>query len=287
MRSRTLDAAGTPLQVHEWGEPGGAALLFWHALGDHTGLQMAEVAPILADHHGAYVVSVDAPGFGGSPPLAAAKDYRLANVSRIALAAADALGLERPALAGASWGGSLALAAAATARERLRGIAALDSGYQPPITGKATLAALQTHWRGEPGFRWPSWDAWREDTRATFPRLTPDLEEALRAGIREDDDGVMSIMGPDVYASVIWSLIGDSWADYLDGAAASGLPVLLLVATEPADKEGERAEQLAAFAARVPQAEIVRIEGARHSLLEDDPEAVARELGGWLARLYA
>ena len=115
MRSRTVDAAGTPLEVHEWGERGGAELVFWHALGDHTGLQLAEVAPILAAEPGAYVVSIDAPGFGASPPLAAAEDYRLANISRLALAAAQALGLERPALAGASWGGSLALAAAATA----------------------------------------------------------------------------------------------------------------------------------------------------------------------------
>ena len=113
------------------------------------------------------------------------------------------------------------------------------------------------------------------------------LEEALRHGIREEGGEVVSIMGPDVYASVIWSLIGDSWADYLDGAAASGLPVLLLAATEPAEKEDERARQLAAFAARVPQAEVVRLGGARHSLVEDDPEAVARELGGWLVRLYA
>jgi pimeloyl-ACP methyl ester carboxylesterase len=113
------------------------------------------------------------------------------------------------------------------------------------------------------------------------------LEEALRHGIREEGGDVVSIMGRDVYASVIWSLIGDSWADNLDGTAASDLPVLLLVATEPAESEGERARQLAAFAARVPQAEVIRIEGARHSLVEDDPEAVARELGGWLARLYA
>ena len=171
--------------------------------------------------------------------------------------------------------------------DRLRGIAALDSGYQPPTTARTTLAELQAHWRGEPGFRWPSWDAWREETRAAFPRLTPVLEEALRHGIREEGGEVVSIMGPDVYASVIWSLIDDSWADYLDDAAASELPVLLLTATEPAENEGERARQLAAFAARVPQAEVIRIEGARHSLVEDDPGAVARELGGWLARHYA
>jgi pimeloyl-ACP methyl ester carboxylesterase len=287
MESRRIDAAGTPLAAHEWGDPGAPGVLFWHALGDHTGLQIAEAAPVLSDRFGLRVASLDAPGFGASPPVDDPDRLALPSVAALALAAANELGLERPVFAGSSWGGSVALAAAALAPERLRGLALLDSGYQPAMAGEESLDELRSRWRGEEGFRFASWDAWRDDVRGYFDRYTPELERALRAGFREEDGEVVSIMGPNLYATVIWALRRDPWTDYLDGVAASRLPVLLLVATEPAAERAERDEQVAEFAARVPQAEVVYLEGLHHYMLEEDPDQVADTIGRWARPLYA
>ena len=109
----------------------------------------------------------------------------------------------------------------------------------------------------------------------------------LRAGFREEGGEVVSVMGPDLYATVIWALRSDPSARYLDGVARSDLPVLLLVATEPPDSDGERAQQVAAFVDRVPRTEVVHVEGAHHHLLEDEPEQVADAIGRWARPLYA
>jgi pimeloyl-ACP methyl ester carboxylesterase len=289
MRTRRVVVDGTTLVVHEWGGGDAPAVLFWHAIGDHTGLQMAEAAPILAERHGLRVAALDAPGFGASPALDPddAERLTLASVAPLATAAADALGLERPVFAGASWGGAVALAAAGLQPERLRGVALLDFGYQPVRDTGESLSDLRAHWRAQEGFRHPSWAAWRKDAKAYFRRYTEALDEALRAGFREEDGEVVSIMGPDLYATVVWALRRDPPTRYFDAVAASGLPVLLLVAAEPAETRADREGHIAEFTARVPQTEVVQVEGARHQLLEDDPEQVAALLGSWAARLYA
>jgi pimeloyl-ACP methyl ester carboxylesterase len=287
VRTRTIDVAGTRLAVHEWGEEGAPALLFWHALGDHTGLQMAEAAPILAGRFGLRVTALDAPGFGASPPIEDPERLALRSVAPLALAAADALGLDRPVLVGSSWGAAVALAAAALAPERLRGLVLIDSGYQPSPGSDESLDELRAHWRAQEGFRHLSWEAWRADARAYFGRFTPELERALRPGFREEDGEVVSVMGPDLYATVIWALRSDPSANYLDRVAASDLSVLLLVATEPPDPDGERAREVATFADRLPRSRVVHVEGAHHHMLEDAPEQVADAIGRWAGPLYA
>lgn len=287
VRSGTIDVGDMPLAVHQWGDEDAPGLLFWHALGDHTGLQIAEAAPLLVDRFGLRVAAIDAPGFGASPPVDHPDRLGLATLAPLALAAADALGLDRPVFAGSSWGGSVALAAAAVAPQRLRGIALLDTGYQPAMSGEESLDELRSHWRAQAGFGYANWDAWREDARAYFDRFTPELERTLRSGFREEGGEVVSIMGPDLYATVIWALRRDPWTNYLDAVAASRLPVLLLVATEPADQRAERDGQVAEFAARVPQAKVVHLEGLRHFMLEQDPDQVAHTIGRWARPLYA
>jgi pimeloyl-ACP methyl ester carboxylesterase len=67
----------------------------------------------------------------------------------------------------------------------------------------------------------------------------------------------------------------------------SGVPVLLMAATEPPEKAKERSADLVRFAELVPAAEIHRVAGARHLMLEDAPEEVARAVGEWLRRLVS
>jgi pimeloyl-ACP methyl ester carboxylesterase len=286
-RERPVQAAGGDVYVREWGAESSPAVLFWHALGDHTGLQAAEAARVLVGEFGLRVVALDAPGFGRSTPVVAPEDYALSRLGPLVLSVAETLGLERPAFAGSSWGGSVALAAAAAGTERLRGIVLLDSGYQGPFTEEAPLDDLRRFWRAQPGFRFAGWPEWEADARAHFRRWTPALGELLREGFREEGGEVVSVMGPDAYATVIWTLCREPWTTFVPAVGGSGLPVLLLAATEPPEQENERAADLARFAGLVPQAHVERVPHAGHALLEEQPEAVARTMGDWLRRLYA
>ena len=282
-----MPAGGRDLFVREWGDESGPPLLFWHALGDHTGLQVAEAARVLTRDFGLRVIALDAPGCGESAPATQPEDYLLSRLAALVAAVADSLRLDAPAFAGASWGGSVALAAAAAAPGRLRGLALLDSGYQAPFSGEDSLEELQRFWRAQPGFRFASWDDWEADARAYFGRWSPALAALLREGMREQDGEVVSRLGPDAYAAAIWALRREPWSEFVAPVGSSGVHVLLLAATEPPEREDERAAQLERFTGLIPQAEIERVPGAGHPLLEEQPELVARALGEWVARLYA
>ncbi|MGW4490252.1 alpha/beta fold hydrolase [Amycolatopsis sp. NPDC004368] len=118
---------GRVLRVHDSGR-GDALTVVWHHGTPQTG---ALLAPVLAaaDARGIRVVSYGRPGYGGSAPApgrtvgSAAEDVR---------SLADALGLERFAVVGASGGGSHALACAALLPERV--VAAVGLAAVAPYT---------------------------------------------------------------------------------------------------------------------------------------------------------
>jgi pimeloyl-ACP methyl ester carboxylesterase len=282
VHDRTVEADGVPVAVHQWGKEDAPAVLFWHALGDHNGLQVAEVAGQLDREHGLRTIALDAPGFGATPPLRRPEDYRAPALVPFVDELLDQLGLEQAAFMGVSWGGSVGVYAAARLT-RVRALVLLDAGYRDLSSGAGqTLEELRTHWRGEEArFRSASWEALFAEGRAFYGRWSPEIETATRAAYREIDGEIVSIMGPDLYATVIWALHqaqpSACWAE-VTGAAT---PLLVLAATEPADEE--RTEALSTFRAAVPGADVRVLAGAHHWLLEERPQEVASLVGDWLA----
>ncbi len=282
-RERSVDVADTKLLLREW-EAGGPPVLFWHALGDHSSMQMIETAPILARWFGYRVIGIDAPGFGGSERLPD-EAYRIPALVELAGELLTALELDRPVWSGSSWGAIVGLHFAAAHSEQLAGLQLLDGGYLHSTDGK-TLDELKDYWRGQDGFRYESWDQLFEDARRYFGRWSPELEAYVRASFREEDGAVVSIMGTDVYAAAIYGVEQSPPWESLRRLGESGLPVLLLAADEvPAELEERRASGLERFAELVPQAEIRVVPGAPHFLLESRPGEVARMMGGWLEAL--
>jgi pimeloyl-ACP methyl ester carboxylesterase len=84
----------------------GPPLLLVHALGSSRAV-WAPVVPLLADRF--EVITVDLPGFGGSPPLPAGVEPSPAELARALGALLDELGIEQPHVAGNSLGGWTAL----------------------------------------------------------------------------------------------------------------------------------------------------------------------------------
>jgi pimeloyl-ACP methyl ester carboxylesterase len=280
---RLVAAGDTKLLVREWGDEG-PPILFWHALGDHTSLQMAEAGPILAREFGYRVLGIDAPGFGGSPRLPDDR-YEIPALVELAHDLLDTLGYEQPAWSGSSWGAIVGLHLAATHPARLAALALLDGGYLHTTEGQ-TLDELKSHWRAQDGFRYASWDALFEEARNAFGRWSPALETYVRASFVEQDGAVVSIMGPDVYAASIYGVERMPPWDAFERLGKHGLPVLLVAATDvPPELAERRASGLERVARLVPQAEIVPLERAPHFLLEACPEKTAGVVGRWLRSL--
>jgi pimeloyl-ACP methyl ester carboxylesterase len=280
VRERLVDVADTQLQLREW-EADGPPIFFWHALGDHSSMQMVEAAPVLSRWFRYRVVGIDAPGFGGSPRLRDER-YEIPSLVELARELIDGLGFERPVWIGSSWGATLGVHVGAAHHERLGALVLLDGGYVHSNEGKS-LAELREHWRGQDGFCYRAWTDLFEEARGYFGRWSPELEASVRASFRAENGAVVSVMGPDVYAAAIHGVqLTPPW-EALQKVGESELPVLLLAATEvPPDLEERRAAGLELFAELVPQADVRVVEGSPHFLLEHRPGEVARRIGGWL-----
>jgi pimeloyl-ACP methyl ester carboxylesterase len=279
---RLVTAGDAELFLREWGE--GPPILFWHGLGAHTSLQMIEAGPILAEY--SYrVIGVDAPGFGGSPRIADER-YEAHGLVQLVSDLLDGLELERVAWCGSSWGGIVGVHVAASQPERIAALALIDGGYLDPINEHGdTLEALREHWRSQEGFRFPSWDAVVEDARPWFPRWSPPLEEYVRSAFREENGEVVSILTPDVFAAAMHGIDRTPPSSVHKRLGETGVPVLLLGATVPEQEDARRRRWTERFAADVPQADVRRIEGAPHLMLEARPGETARAIGDWLKSL--
>jgi pimeloyl-ACP methyl ester carboxylesterase len=277
---RLVPVGDTEVYLREWGEDG-APILFWHALGVHTSLQMIETGPILTEY-GYRVIGIDAPGFGGSPRIADER-YEAPGLVKLVTDLLDVLELERAAWCGSSWGGIVGVHLAAAEPSRVAALALIDGGYLDPINEAGdTLEALREYWRNQDGFRFASWSAVLDDARPWFTRWTPELEESIKSAFHEENGDVVSLMTPDVYAAAMHGIDRTPPSSVHARLGETRVPVLLLGATVPEHEDARRRRWAERFAADVPQADVRRIEGAPHLMLEARPEETARELGTWL-----
>jgi pimeloyl-ACP methyl ester carboxylesterase len=274
-RFGTVLAGDTRLAVREWGPEDGTPVLFWHALGPvTTGEYSAVLAPSLA---GVRLLAPDAPGHGESPALPR-ECYAVGRTVELAVSLLDALGIGRVAFVGHSWGAMIGAHLAAAAPERLSALVLLDAGYGDPaelpgvpaITYEERLAqarAAQEQWR------WPNWEAFDADADG--------LATVGRAGVREENGEIVARVAPEARAAIQDALYASSISS--TWPALRALPVLLLVATEPAELEPYRREAVARFSAAVPDADVHRIERAGHDLLADAGRDVGDLMAPWLA----
>jgi pimeloyl-ACP methyl ester carboxylesterase len=242
--TRWLDAGGLRVWLREWGPADGPPVFSWHGLGD-TGANHEGFGSLLAGEHGLRVLAPDLPGVGASPPLARER-YDSDASADVAVSLLDALGIERCAFVGHSWGATIGCYAAVRHPRRLSALVLLDGGYLD----------LADVWPSAP----PSYESLVELARGRAPDVTT----------------------PEVWAAVVEAGLRQPPSLVLERIPRE-LPVLLLVATEPAENERMRQERVTRFAAAVPHAAVRPVPGAGHNLPADAPEDVARIVGAWLA----
>ena len=278
------------MHVREWGSPDGRPLVFWHALGSGTsGAYLTEVAPALTAM-GLWLLAPDAPGFGESPALPRA-EYKTESVVEMVRGLLDERGIDRAIVMGHSWGGTIMTAFAAVHPERVDGLVLVDSG--------------QMDYQDVPGFpHGKSYDELVEDARAPERTIrttaeefehdaqeevrrpiTPELMEAFRAGLHEEGGQLVSIVTPETRASAIHGLMETRVTESWPAIAEVGIPILLLLATEPQETREQNRRAAEVFAGRFPGAEIHFLENAGHDLFADAGPELARIVTEWAGRL--
>lgn len=276
------------MHVREWGAEDGRPLVFWHALGAaQSGAYLTELAPTLTEA-GLRLIAPDAPGFGESPPLPPER-YELESLVELLQGVVDEHGIERAILMGHSWGGSIAMAFAAKAPDRAEGLVLVDSGqmdYQdsPHFPHGKSLEEVIEDARGQTVR--VAEDQLESAAQEGLRRpVTPGLLEAVKAGLREEDGELVGIVTPEVRGAVLHGITKMRVTELWPAIAEAGIPVLLLLATEPEETREQNERAAPIFAEQFPNAEIYWLEGAGHDLISDAGPEVARRVRDWAARL--
>ncbi|SIO26402.1 alpha/beta fold hydrolase [Agromyces cerinus] len=258
---------GGSLHAYDTGADASSALtVVWHHGSPQTG---APIAPLLeaASARGIRLVSYGRPGYGGSTPR---PGRDVASAAADVAAIADALGIERFAVMGASGGGPHALACAAllpgrvTGAVTLAGIAprtdafdwfagmASPGGLRAAVEGRAARAAAAETEEFDPAQFLPvDWAA----LDGRWASLGADAQRAGEAGLDGLVDDDVALAAP--------------WGVELGGI---GVPVLLV------QGEGDRvvpAKHASWLVAHIPRASLwMRLDDGHVSVLDVVPDAM-------------
>ena len=207
---QTFAVDGRTVAWEEWGDPAGAPLVYCHG----TPSSRRERHPDPEALRGVRMLTFDRPGYGGSTRQ---PGRNVAGIARLVAALADALGVERFAVLGASGGGPHALACAALLGDRVTRAAAIATPAPVDLPGLDWLGSMNplnvsefgAARRGEEALATelrPSLELVRSDPNAFVTSLAdvlpaPDREtlsrpdaqamwrDAFAEGLRESADG--------------------------------------------------------------------------------------------------
>jgi pimeloyl-ACP methyl ester carboxylesterase len=273
---RAVPGDGVRLHARDWGGSGQAVVLL-HGLASNARIWDG-VASRLAGA-GLRVVALDQRGHGASEQPGSGYDF--ATLGRDLSAALAALGIERPVLAGHSWGANVALQFAADRPGTLAGLALVDGALLGVAEWAGPTRDEARRRLAPPRFAVPLADwlarAGRFDAGGSGGQAW--VRDYLRAGVEVDDQGVArSRFQFDNHMRVVDALYGQRPPDLYP---LVDCPVLLCPAADPADGDAHaEAKRGAAVRASslLPSATLTWFEDTMHDIPLQRPAELAAEL---------
>jgi len=273
---RAVPGDGVRLHARDWGGSGQTVVLL-HGLASNARIWDG-VASRLAGA-GLRVVALDQRGHGASEQPSSGYDF--ATIGRDLSAALADLGIERPVLAGHSWGANVALQFAADRPGALAGLALVDGALLGVAEWAGPTLDEARRRLAPPRFAVPLADwlarAGRFDAGGSGGQ--PWVRDYLRAGVDVDDQGVArSRFQFNNHMQVVDALYGQRPPELYPLVAC---PVLLCPAADPADDATHaQAKRGAAVRASglLPSATLTWFEDTMHDIPLQRPAELAAEL---------
>jgi len=273
---RAVPGDGVRLHARDWSGSGQAVVLL-HGLASNARIWDG-VASRLAGA-GLRVVALDQRGHGASEQPGSGYDF--ATLGRDLSAALADLGIERPVLAGHSWGANVALQFAADRPGALADLALVDGALLGVAEWAGPTLDEARRRLAPPRFAVPlaDWLARAGRFDAVGSGGQPWVRDYLRAGVDVDDQGVArSRFQFDNHMQVVDALYGQRPPDLYPLVAC---PVLLCPAADPADDATHaQAKRGAAVRASglLPSATLTWFEDTMHDIPLQRPAELAAEL---------
>jgi haloalkane dehalogenase len=254
-----------------WSDGGPAALLL-HGYPNSSYL-FRDVLPSLADA-GWRAIAPDLAGYGDSPPDPPGTwERHVGAVERFRLA----LGLERVALVVHDWGGLIGLRWACDHPEAVSALVLSDTGFFSDGKWHGLAQAMRTEGQGEELMAGMT----REGFGAVLSQSSPGLSEnAIEEYWKCFADEERRRGQLEMYRSGDFEKL----VPYEGRLEALGVPTLVLWAEDDpfAPLAGARR-----FHERIPDSELVVLEGTGHFLFDDDPVRPGREIARFLGERVA
>ncbi|MEV4533698.1 alpha/beta fold hydrolase [Asanoa sp. NPDC049518] len=256
-------ADGVGLNVLHTAGPSAPAFVLVHGLASNARLWSAVAASLAAAGHPSYAVDLrghgesDLPSSGFSTAVAAAD---LATVI-------SSLGLERPVVAGQSWGGNVVVRLAATHPDLVGALALVDGGWIDLPSTFGSWPACEAALRPPPldGLRAADF---RARLRSGHPDWSSEAIEATLANLRVGPDGLVSRRLPvPRHMEILRSMYDEPPSQWYP---ALTMPVLLMPAG--------RGLPSPAVADAIPRARVRPYPGGDHDLHAQRPAEVAADL---------
>ncbi|MCP2280525.1 alpha/beta fold hydrolase [Nocardia amikacinitolerans] len=237
--------------------------------GGLWGYSWRDVAPVLAQHHTVY--AVDLPSQGYTELRSADFAFDLPAMAGAIAAFLDAVGLDRTALVGHSWGGAWSLYFAEQHPERVDRLVLLDS---PGLDAEKAPAAplFETPVVGELATRLTTRSLYAESIRGTFAHqdlVTDELIDEFYPPFSRptNRDGFLAL----------WRNLDYRLTDA--GLNRVTAPTLVLWG---GDDQWLPSSQATRLADRIPDAAAVVLPGCGHTVHEDCPAAAIPHIAGFL-----
>ena len=231
------------------------------------------MAEALARTH--HVLALDQRGHGDSDP-APDGDYTTAAMAGDLEAILRELSVSRPSVVGLSMGGRVAIAYAGGARGRVSRLVVVDIGPEIAATGLARLGALMAH----APERFASVDEAFESARIANPRYVESLlRQRIALGLRALPDGGWTWKYD---RAIRESVRNGRWRDPIDlwpTWRAIDCPTLVVRGAESDILSTDLAKQMIDAQ---PDARLVEVSGAGHTVPGDQPEAFTALVAAFL-----
>lgn len=273
-RDEWVPINGLRFHYRDWGGTG-QPLVLLHGLASTCHIWDL-VAPILADAFS--VVALDQRGHGESEKPDYGYDF--ATVAKDLEGFIQARGLDRPIIAGHSWGADVALEFAVARPDMPKGLCFVDGGMIEPSARPNMTLELAKEQMAPPDFTRVTAQGFIERVRSRDlgPLLTPQLEKILLANFEVlEDNTIRAMLTRDNHIRIIEAL----W-DHRPSALYSRVqcPVLLMPARQlnresARDRRLRREASVAMAAKSLPTSKTVWLEDSIHDVPLQRPELVA------------